>query len=36
MIWRALTVVVSCALRPIPEKLLEVTLTGLVLLIKLV
>ena len=36
MIWRALTVVVSCALRPIPEKLLKVTLTGLVSLIELV
>ena len=30
MIWRTLTVVLSCALRPIPVKLLEVTLTGLV------
>ena len=35
MIWRTLTVVLSCALRPIPVKLLEVTLTGLVSLIKL-
>ena len=36
MIWRTLIVVVSCVLRPIPAKLLEVTLSGHVSLIKLV
>ena len=36
MIWRTLIVVVSCVLRPIPAKLLGVTLSGLVSLIKLV
>ena len=35
MIWRTLPVVLPCALRPTPVKLLEVTLTGLVSLIKL-
>ena len=35
MIWRTLTVVLSCALHSIPVKLLEVTLTGPVSLIKL-
>ena len=35
IIWRTLKVILSCALRPLPVKLLEVTLTGLVSLIKL-
>ena len=36
MIWRVLTVVVSCTIRSIPAMLLVVTLKGLVSLIKLV